>query len=176
METTDIPEETGGLGSLLPAEVLQKLNELLNQQQVADRISHGSININIFKPGSQHVETQINIETHPHSLPIGRGVDTFKTEKTNHPALPDVLCTEKAMVLWQKAQRAGWIDDDYQPTISRTQAALLADEIAERLVIQEKWKVFETLWNRRNMYRDYHDALNQRQSLLFRDRIRELLG
>lgn len=175
METTDIPEETGGLGSLLPAEVLQKLNELLNQQQGADRISHGSININIFKPGSQHVETQINIETHPHSLPIGRGVDTFKTEKTNHPALPDVLCTEKAMVLWQKAQRAGWIDDDYQPTISRTQAALLADAMAERLGIREKWKVFESLWARTKMYKDYYHAVEQKQYLPFLNKLKQIL-
>ena len=78
------------------------------------------------------------------------------------------------MVLWEKAQTAGYVDDNYQPTISRTQSALLADEIADRLEIKEKWKAFETLWNRRNMYRDYHDALNQRQSLQFRDKLREL--
>lgn len=84
------------------------------------------------------------------------------------------LSTEEAMVLWEKAQAAGYVDANYQSLISRTQAAILADEIAERLEIKEKWKAFETLWNRRNMYRDYHDALNQRQSLQFRDKLREL--
>jgi hypothetical protein len=47
--------------------------------------------------------------------------------------------------LWEKVQAAGWIDDNYQPLISRTQAALLADMMAERIGIREKWKVFETL-------------------------------
>ena len=47
--------------------------------------------------------------------------------------------------LWEKVQAAGWIDGNYQPLISRTQAALLADMMAERLSIREKWKVFETL-------------------------------
>ena len=76
------------------------------------------------------------------------------------------------MTLWQKAQRAGYVDDDYQPTISRTQSALLADAMAERLGIREKWKVFETLWNRKNMRGDYNDALNQRQSLEFREKLK----
>lgn len=88
--------------------------------------------------------------------------------------LPEVLATPEAMLLWQKVQQAGYIDNNYQPLISRTQAALLADEMAKRLGIREKWKVFETLWNRRNMYRDYQDALNQRQTLQFSDNLKNL--
>ena len=75
---------------------------------------------------------------------------------------------------WQKAQDAGFIDEYYQPTISRTQSALLADAMAERLGIKEKWKVFETLWKRKNMYRDYYEAMNQGQSLKFQDTLKEL--
>ena len=78
------------------------------------------------------------------------------------------------MTLWEKAKAAGWIDANYQPLISRTQAALLADAMAERLGIQEKWKVFETQWNRKNMYRDYYKALNLQQSLAFQDEIKKL--
>jgi hypothetical protein len=88
--------------------------------------------------------------------------------------LPEVLSTDKAMVLWKKAQEAGYVDENFQPLISRTQAALLADAMAKRLGIKEKWKVFEGLWNRRNMYRDYHDAHDQRQSLKFQDKLKEL--
>jgi hypothetical protein len=88
--------------------------------------------------------------------------------------LSEVLATEAAIALWQKVQAAGWIDDNYQPLLSRTQAALLADAMAERLGIKEKWKVFETLWNRKNMYRDYYEALNQKKSLEFQDEIKKL--
>ena len=70
--------------------------------------------------------------------------------------------------------RASFIDEYYQPTISRTQSALLADAMAERLGIKEKWKVFETLWKRKNMYRDYYEAMNQGQSLKFQDTLKEL--
>lgn len=78
--------------------------------------------------------------------------------------LPSPLATPEAMILWQKAIDAGWVDEHYQPLLSRTQAALLADAIAERLGIRDKWKVFEAFWNRKNMRNDYNDALNQRQT------------
>ena len=87
---------------------------------------------------------------------------------------PEALSTEEAMALWKKVQRAGYVDADYQPLISRTLSALLADAMAERLGIREKWKVFEALWNRKNMYRDYYKALNLRQSLAFQDEIKKL--
>ena len=86
------------------------------------------------------------------------------------------LATEKAMALWRKAQQAGWIDENYQPKISRTQAAMLADAMAERLKIKDKWKVFETLWKRRNMRNDYNNALDQRQTLEFQEIIKKILS
>ena len=157
-------------------EALGFINRLLERLHQADFINHGSkIEVVYVASGGQHVETQINVETRPHPLPIGRGVDTFKTEESNLSALPNVLCTEEAMALWRKAQEAGYVDDNYQPLISRTQSALLADAMAERLGIREKWKVFEALWNRKNMYRDYYEALNQKKSLEFQDEIKMLL-
>ena len=80
------------------------------------------------------------------------------------------------MILWKKAQAAGWIDDNYQPLLSRTQAALLADAMAERLGIKEKWKVFEGLWNRKYMRSDYNLALTRKVSLNFQDELKQLFG
>jgi hypothetical protein len=90
--------------------------------------------------------------------------------------LPEELATDEAMALWEKAQRAGYVNEYYQPLLSRTQAALLADAMAERLGIKEKWKVFEGLWHRRNMYRDYYDAMNQDQTFSFLDKLKQLFG
>ena len=78
------------------------------------------------------------------------------------------------MILWEKAQGAGYVDANCQPLISRTQAALLADAMATRLGIRKKWKVFETLWHRTKMYKDYYQALNQQQSLVFQDKLKQL--
>ena len=78
--------------------------------------------------------------------------------------------------MWRKAMRAGYVDEHYQPIVSRPEAAVLAYEMAKRLGIEDKWKAFETLWNRRNMYRDYHTAINQKKSLKFRDDLKAVLG
>ena len=79
------------------------------------------------------------------------------------------------MVLWKKAQDAGYVDANYQPLISRTQAALLADAMAERLGIKEKWKVFEGLWNRKYMRSDYNLALTRKRTLDFQDELKQLI-
>ena len=76
---------------------------------------------------------------------------------------PEVLCSERALGLWQKAQAQGWVDEACQPLLSRPQAALLADRMAEVLGIAQKWKVFEQLWQRKNMRNDYNTAMNQQQ-------------
>ena len=88
--------------------------------------------------------------------------------------LPESLATEEAMALWRKAQQAGWIDENYQPKISRTQAAMLADAMAERLKIENKWKVFETLWKRKYMRSDYNLALTRKTTFNLQDELKRL--
>lgn len=98
----------------------------------------------------------------------------FESAQTMKSGLPSELGTPEAMELWLKVQAAGYVGADYQPNLSRTQAALLANAMAGQLGIKNKWKVFEALWNRRNMYRDYQDALQQKQSLAFQDKLKVL--
>ena len=167
----EVPDFQGGLGDMLPADVLKKMNELLEQLHCKDKDHQGSP-VFIYAPGSQYVDKQFNIGAYPRPLPKGKGVDSAEASKS----LPDVLATDKAMALWRKTQRAGYVDGHYQPLLSRTQAALLADAMAERLGIKEKWKVFETLWNRKNMYKDYYRAMEQQQSLAFQDKLKQMFA
>ena len=165
----EVPDYLGGLGDMLPADVLKKVNELLEQLHRKDKDHQGSP-VFVYAPGSQYVDKQFNIGAYPRLLPKGKGVDSAEASKS----LPDVLATDKAMALWRKAQRAGYVDEHYQPLLSRTQAALLADAMAERLGIKEKWKVFEGLWHRKYMYHDYYRAMEQQQSLDFQDTLKRL--
>ena len=160
-------------------EIVGLLNRLLEMLHQTDGNNQGSIVFNVYSSGSlhvNHVDTQNfygdacpKTKTLPDPPCVGREKGDIDTS-----TLPASLCTEQAMALWRKAQAAGWIDDNYQPLLSRTQAALLADAMAVRLGIKEKWKVFEGLWNRKNMYRDYYKALNLQQSLAFQDEIKKL--
>ena len=149
-------------------DALEFINRLLERLHQADYINQGSkIEIVYVASGGQHVETQINL------APPGPSKERKK--EAEPPALPDALSTEEAMALWKKVQKAGYVDANYQPLISRTQAALLADYMAERLDIKDKWKVFEELWNRKNMRSDYNLALRQQQSLDFQDSLKQVL-
>ena len=152
-------------------EILRLLYRLLEELHQADgNNTKGSTIINIYGKGSQHVdkiEKQI-IYTDASSKLIK------DNKETPPPDLPPSLSTDKAMVLWKKAQDAGYVDDNYQPLISRTQSAVLASTIANILSIKPKWKQFESLWNRKDMYHDYYQALNQKQSLEFQDTLKKL--
>ena len=84
----DDPDNLGGLGGMLPAEVLKMLNELLEQQHRTGHPNNGSkIEIVYVASGAQHVENQINIgktlpepETHPVPPCAGREKNTEKKE------------------------------------------------------------------------------------------------
>ena len=116
------------------------------------------------------------------------GTQVFNTDKSNvsakdhsptiepPPELPEPLATPEAMVLWQKAQQAELVDDNYQPLISNTQSALLANEMSKILKIRNKWKVYEKFWGRRKMYQDYYKAFNQKQSIGFQEELKKLFG
>ncbi|SDG53405.1 hypothetical protein SAMN04487901_10549 [Prevotella communis] len=99
-------------------------------------------------------------------------VEEAEIQEAEYKGLPEVLATDEAMALWRKAQQAGYVDEHYQPLISRTQAALLADAMAERLGIKEKWKVFEGFWNRNYMRSDYNLALTRKKTLDFLDELK----
>lgn len=177
----DEPDEQSGAcsDSAMTRKGRLKINQLLGQQHRAGHPNNGSkIEIVYVASGGQHVDTQVNIGAYPNPgltpTPSPKDEGNLKGMEKGAEDLPQSLATDEAMTLWKKAQSAGYVDGNYQPLISRTQAALLADAMAERLGIKEKWKVFETLWNRKNMYRDYYKALNLQQSLTFQDKIKRL--
>ena len=179
-QNEEVPDNLGGLGDLLPADVLKMVNELLEQLHRKDKDHQGGIVLNIYEKGSlhvDHVDTQnfygdacTKTKTLPDPPCVGREKGDIDTS-----TLPASLCTEQAMALWRKAQAAGWIDDNYQPLLSRTQAALLANYMADKLGINDKWKIFEAFWNRKYMSSDYNLALNQQQSLDFQEELKKIM-
>ena len=52
------PDNLGGLGDMLPADVLKKLNNLLEQLHRAEHPQPGSNIINIYTSGNQHIDNQ----------------------------------------------------------------------------------------------------------------------
>ena len=153
-------------------EIVGLLNRLLEMLHQADGNNQGSIVFNVYSSGSLHVDHVDTQNFYGDACPKPQKEKEKGKEDT--PTLPAPLGTEQAMMLWRKAQRAGYVDEHYQPLLSRTQAALLADAMAVRLGIKEKWKVFEGLWNRKYMRSDYNLALTQQQTYEFQDELKQI--
>ena len=94
----------------------------------------------------------------------------WQAQKTD---IPKVLAESE---LWKQVMEAGLVNEQGQPTVSRPEAALLADMLASRLDIANKWKVFEAMWHRNNMRNDYNTALDQKKSLAFQEKLKKILG
>ena len=154
-------------------EIVGLLNRLLEMLHQADGNNQGSIVFNVYSSGSLHVDHVDTQNFYGDACPKPQKEKEKGKEDT--PTLPASLCTEQAMVLWRKAQRAGYVDEHYQPLLSRTQAALLANYMADKLGINDKWKIFEAFWNRKYMSSDYNLALNQQQSLDFQEELKKIM-
>ncbi len=90
----------------------------------------------------------------------------------------NILKQPAAMVLWEKLQKAGIVDEHLMPTgkMSNTQLTIVAVEVCALLNLKFKWKWFEKLWNKKNL-RGYNSrSLNQENSFLFREEIRQILN
>ena len=101
-------------------------------------------------------------------------VDTDETA-----VLPDVLCTPQAEALLAKLCDAGMLDACWQPVgLTNTERGLLAKILSDELGIDTPWKVFGDCWqvNSGTLRTAYNQALNQRKSLNFQDRLKAVMA
>ena len=119
-------------------EAISFFNRLLGSLHQADYSFKGSIQLVYVAiqlvyvaKGAQHVG---NIRTQ--NVYTNKRQESMPPPPDSPPILPEALSTPEAMVLWEKAQRAGYVDANYQPKISLTKSALLAFEMAIRLNVR----------------------------------------
>ena len=74
-------------------------------------------------------------------------------ESEDSSLLPDVLATGMAMKYWKRLQKAGFVDEHYQLslTTTRKQAMYIADVFSDKLQMRSKWKPFQELWHINNL-------------------------
>ena len=97
------PGNLGGLGDLLPAEVLKKLNELLEQLHKADFPNRGGIVLNYYEKGSQHVDHVDNQNFYSDACPKSK-----KTPKEEELSTTEHLNKDTPLsALFRKAHHDG---------------------------------------------------------------------
>ena len=90
---------------------------------------------------------------------LPKGEEAKKASQTS--TIPSELDNDRARNILQRFVDAGMLDGQFQPLASRAQAALIADAVSMQLNIVKKWKVFESLWKRKNIRNDYNKAFSQ---------------
>ena len=124
--------------------------------------------ISLREGGSVHDNEVVNLSIDKVGT-MNMGDSEVQPKGTNLPAI--LAASEE----WKKAKETGLVDENNQPTGSRPEAALIADMLSVRLGIAHKWKLFEGLWHRNNMRSDFNTALEQRKSLRFQERLKNIL-
>lgn len=99
-------------------------------------------------------------------------------EDLDEEAEMNILKRPEAIVLWEKLQKAGIVDEHLMPTnlLSKIQLATVVDLFCASLHIKTTWKPFEELWGIKNLrtyynkitYTDFYDD--------FRKNLKELLA
>ncbi len=99
--------------------------------------------------------------------------------QTETGTIPPALTEPQARTMHKNLVRAGLIDKSWQPqNLSGTQSSLLAKVLGDRLGITDVWQTFGQLWNRKpeSLRRSFYKALDQKKSLAFQDKLKQILG
>jgi hypothetical protein len=88
--------------------------------------------------------------------------------------LPQELSTERAMLIWKLLQDSHLVDENYQPKVSRTKAAIMAGWFFTQLNMDVQWPLFETLWHRENMRSDHSKGMDQKQMKNFQNKLKDI--
>ena len=101
------------------------------------------------------------------------------TNEDDMKEIPDILQTEEAKSVLGNFIYNRLLTEELQPIdLSKPEQAILARVISERLKINDVWQVFGRLWQvRPETLRNYYNkALEQRKSLDFQDKLKNILG
>ncbi len=100
------------------------------------------------------------------------------TTEDDMKEIPDILQTEDAKSVLGNFIYNRLLTEELQPIdLSKPEQAILARVISERLEIKDVWQVFGKLWQvRPETLRNYYNkALDQRKSLDFQDKLKNIL-
>ena len=92
--------------------------------------------------------------------------------------VPERLKTEEAEELMEDLVDAGMLTEDWQPDgLSGPERALVAKAVCDRLEVNEVWQLFGQLWGEKpeTLRAYYNKAMEQKKSLKFQDRLKNIL-
>ena len=125
--------------------------------------------------GNVYIEKQIEIKGGAVQFIDNHNDQEKQLKNSAEMIIPAEFHSEKALAIYEKLKAAKILDDQLQPLCSRPKAALLAQEISNRLGIKHTWTIYEKMWHRDNMRNDLQKALERKETGDYVSTIREAL-
>lgn len=154
-------------------------------KELLEKILKGVITVQGDFVMEKHVEHEIgNVEAGGIGIQIVHGGTATSPDKPRaaKPASTDavrVLDTPEAKTLWEKAQAAGWVDAERQPTSrlsEKVAKAMFANVIVDLLNIPSPvYEPFEALWGETDLGRSYASGNSYKKNSRLKDEIKETL-
>ena len=130
----------------------------------------------------KHVEHEVaNVEAGGIGIQINNGnkPEVSSSANTTNGEVPERLKTEAAEELMEDLVDAGMLTEDWQPDgLSGTERALVAKAVCDRLEVNEVWQLFGQLWGEKpeTLRAYYNKAMEQKKSLKYQDKLKDVLG
>lgn len=144
-----------------------------------EKILKGGITVQGDLVMEKHVENEIgNVEAGGIGIQINHGAQQPQPKKA-YDGDADVLShinTPEAQQLWEKAQKAGWVDAERQPTerlSTKAAKAVLANVMIELLNIPRPGYVpFEALWGETDLRGSYSSGNSYSKNIDLKTKIK----
>lgn len=148
-------------------------------KELLEKILKGGITVQGDLVMEKHVENEIgNVEAGGIGIQINHGAQQPQPKK-GYDGDADVLShinTPEAQQLWEKAQDAGWVDAERQPTerlSTKAAKAVLANVMIELLNIpQPSYEPFEALWGETDLRGSYSSGNSYSKNIDLKTKIK----
>lgn len=90
--------------------------------------------------------------------------------------LPEKLRSPRAQELWRELYKAGYVDSKCITTRSRTESAIMAKEMADKLGLTRYWSEFSDLWQMTNLKSAYSKSHDTQSGWDFEEKIKDIFA
>lgn len=152
----------------------------INYGHYVDVHDNDVVNLSIDKAGNVNVEhNDTTADTTADTTDAEEQSEAEESEAEDATHIPECFQSDLAQQLWRRAQNGKLVDERWQPLppMSLAEMAVMAEYIARRIKLVNKWKVFAELWgkNSETLRSAYDRAMRQKKSMKFLEKVRLIM-
>lgn len=119
-----------------------------------------------YHPGSMNIEHIENFYYSDVLKALNKQLGGLRNQGSTERKLPEELDTPEAHELWERAKKAGYVDENLQPVADLTQkeVAIVAFVISDALDLKPKWMALSDFWGVTYLSKKYSEAFGKNSS------------